>query len=200
MPNLNFEKARTALLSMDFHERVVRGAAAAMGRETTLVENARRALEGARKAAIVVIHVGVRPRPAFSTPRNKFQKRIRERLPVPPGSTPEQLTQVAEPLRPVGDEPMVHKPRINAFYGSELQALLQSRDIHTLVLMGVTTEFVVQSTARYAVDSDYRVIILEDCCAALSEEAHKASIALLDWMAEISNASEFLESLAEQIR
>jgi len=196
MPNLNLDRARTALLSMDFHERVAKGAAAAMGRETTLVDNARRVLDEARKAAITVIHVGVRPRPAFTTPRNKFQKRIRERLPMPPGATPGELTQIVEKLRPVGDEPMVHKPRINAFYGSELQSLLQARDIDTLVLMGVTTEFVVQSTARYAVDSDYRVIVLEDCCAALSEEAHKASIAVLDWMAEISNSKELLESLA----
>jgi nicotinamidase-related amidase len=33
----------------------------------------------------------------------------------------------------------------------------------------VATNFVVEPTARYAVDADYRVIVLEDCCEALSE-------------------------------
>ena len=93
------------------------------------------------------------------------------------------------------DEPEIIKPRVNAFYGSELELLLQSRDIDTLVLMGVTTEMVVESTARQAMDSDYRVIVLEDCCASSQQAYHDNSILVMDRMAEISNSQEFVQTL-----
>jgi nicotinamidase-related amidase len=35
-----------------------------------------------------------------------------------------------------------------------------------VVLMGVATEFVVEAAAKHAADADFRVIVLEDCCAA----------------------------------
>ena len=55
-----------------------------------------------------------------------------------------------------------------------------SRDIDTLVLMGVATEFVVETAVRYAADLDYRVIVLEDCCAPFSDEAHRASLHVIE--------------------
>ena len=62
-------------------------------------------------------------------------------------------------------------------------------------LAGVATNFVVESTARYAADADYRVIILEDCCAAFSDEAHACAIASLDTLVEISTSEDFLASI-----
>ena len=41
--------------------------------------------------------------------------------------------------------------------------------------MGVATEFVVEAAARHAADADFRVIVLEDCCAAFSDDAHRVS-------------------------
>jgi nicotinamidase-related amidase len=62
--------------------------------------------------------------------------------------------------------------------------------------MGIATNWVVEGTARYAADADYRVIVLEDCCAGISVEAHDFSIAnVLSTIAEVSNSQEFLASL-----
>ncbi len=193
MSNLNLDREHSALLAMDFHKRIV--AASPMTADRNLVQNAQRALNAARAASLPLIHIVIRQRPAYTSPRNKFSSRIRERVPIGSPEEAADMMSIVPELAPVGDEAVVEKPRIGAFWGSPLEALLRSRDIHTLLLTGVATEFVVESTARYAVDADYRVIILEDGCGAFSYEAHAASISILGHMAEIASVSDLTESL-----
>jgi nicotinamidase-related amidase len=45
--------------------------------------------------------------------------------------------------------------------------------IDTLVLAGVSTSGIVLSTARYAADADYRLILAEDCCTDRDDEVHR---------------------------
>jgi nicotinamidase-related amidase len=62
--------------------------------------------------------------------------------------------------------------------------------------MGIATNFVVESAARYAADADYRVIVLEDCCASISVEAHDFVVAnVFGMIAEVSTSSEFIAGL-----
>ena len=89
----------------------------------------------------------------------------------------------------------MRKPRMNAFYGSELSTLLAARDIETIAISGVSTGFVVESTARYAVDADYRVIVLEDCCAAASPEEHERALASMAPLVHILSSADFLASI-----
>jgi nicotinamidase-related amidase len=70
------------------------------------------------------------------------------------------------------DEPVVTKPRISAFEGTDLKVLLRSKDIDTLVLFGIITSGVVLSTALEAMDQDYRVLIVRDACADSDRELH----------------------------
>ena len=62
-------------------------------------------------------------------------------------------------------EPIVVKQRISPFVGTDLEMLLRANGIDTLVLAGVHTSGVVLSTVRQAVDLDYRLIVVRDCCA-----------------------------------
>ena len=57
-----------------------------------------------------------------------------------------ELLEVVDEVKPVGDEPVIRKPRMNPFYGTALESMLRSRDIDTVVLMGVATEFVVETS------------------------------------------------------
>ena len=204
MASLNLNISKTALVSMDMHARLLENTA--MAKQRNLVGAARSVLDAARKSGLTVIHVVLEPRPGFTSSRNKFFNRMAAtRAPAPsaggapgggatPAAAPPVMT-IAEPLAPAGNEAVVGKPRVSAFYGSALQALLFGKDIDTLVLMGVQTPFVVEATARYAADEDYRVIVLEDCCAAASEDAHKASIAFLDNIADVCGSADFLGSV-----
>jgi nicotinamidase-related amidase len=42
-----------------------------------------------------------------------------------------------------------------------------------MVLAGIATSGVVLSTLRHAADADYRVVVVEDCCADRDPEVHR---------------------------
>ncbi len=57
---------------------------------------------------------------------------------------------------------MVAKPRYSAFHGTDLEAILRSQGIDTLIISGTVTDVCCQSTARDAFSRDYKVIFLSD--------------------------------------
>ena len=83
---------------------------------------------------------------------------------------------IHEAVAPQEGEPVITKRSVSAFAGSDLAHLLSASGITTLLLSGVVTNFVVEGTAREAVDRGYNVFIVGDCCASLSQEAHDASL------------------------
>jgi nicotinamidase-related amidase len=88
---------------------------------------------------------------------------------------------------------VIVKPRVSAFYGTNLDAALRARKVERLVVGGVSTAWAVQSTVRDAHDRDYQVFLLEDLCAAASEAEHRASMDLLGAIAKVIR----LEDLAK---
>ncbi len=193
MANLSLDRAKTAVLSMDVQQAPARRSA--MFKERNVGQAAKTVLDGARKAGVLVIHVVIDHQPAFYSPRNKFLQRIRIPILSASGVDVAELLEIVDEVKPVGDEPVIRKPRMNPFFGTALDSMLRSRDIDTVVLMGVATEFVVEAAARHAADADFRVIVLEDCCAAFSDEAHRASLHIMDHLATVATSADFLESI-----
>ena len=98
---------------------------------------------------------------------------------------------VHESIKPMPGEDIVEKNRINAFHNTNLKQILDKANIDTLLLTGVATNYVVEATARYASDDDYRVIVLEDCCSSMNQEMHDFSINnILANIAEITTSDE----------
>jgi nicotinamidase-related amidase len=80
--------------------------------------------------------------------------------------------------------------------GTELDRLFRLKDVNTLVLTGVATQFAVEGTAREAVDRGYRVVVLEDCCASRIREVHRFSIdMILRSLCEVTTADRFIGDL-----
>lgn len=73
----------------------------------------------------------------------------------------------------------VLKHRVSPFYATGLEALLRANGIERIVCSGVSTQAVVQATVRDGHDRDYRMVLLEDCCAAHSAEEHRNSVGSL---------------------
>ena len=67
---------------------------------------------------------------------------------------------------------VVGKHRVNALYGTGLDVVLRANDIETLIILGYATSGVVLSTLRYAADLDYRLVVVEDCCADQQPDVH----------------------------
>jgi len=77
------------------------------------------------------------------------------------------------------DELVIDKPGYSAFYGTDLQQVLQQAAIETLIVCGVTTEVCVHSTVRAATDLGYRCIVVGDACAASQPELQGPALAMM---------------------
>ncbi len=79
-------------------------------------------------------------------------------------------------VKPLAGEIVVIKHRFSAFIDTELDLILRSKGIRTLILSGTTTNVCVESTARDGFMKDYYIVLLDDCSSAASEESHNSSI------------------------
>ena len=90
-----------------------------------------------------------------------------------------QNHEFAPDFAPLGNEPVVRKYRSSGFWGTNLNMLLRSNGIKTVVVGGCTTEGCVESTARDAMFNDFYVVIAEDCVASDDRAQHEASMLLM---------------------
>jgi nicotinamidase-related amidase len=82
-------------------------------------------------------------------------------------------------LEPLDGDLVVKKYRSSAFWGTNLELLLRSNGIESVVVTGCTTEGCVESTARDAMFSHY-VVIATDAVASDDRGQHDASIYLME--------------------
>jgi nicotinamidase-related amidase len=87
--------------------------------------------------------------------------------------------EFAREFAPLPQELVVRKYRSSGFWGTNLDMLLRSNGIKTVVVGGCTTEGCVESTARDAMFNDYYVVIAADCVASDDPAQHEASMLLM---------------------
>jgi ureidoacrylate peracid hydrolase len=81
-------------------------------------------------------------------------------------------------LEPAPADPRVKKITYSAFIAgsSDLDTLLRHRGIETVLITGTVTNVCCESSARDAMMLDYRVIMVSDANAALTDEEHAATL------------------------
>ncbi|MFQ5693186.1 MAG: cysteine hydrolase family protein, partial [Nitrospinota bacterium] len=79
-------------------------------------------------------------------------------------------------VRPTERDVIVTKHRFSAFQDTDLDLILRSRGVRTLILTGIATNVCVESTARDGFFRDYYVVFTSDCTATYSEEDHNATL------------------------
>jgi ureidoacrylate peracid hydrolase len=63
---------------------------------------------------------------------------------------------------------LLDKPRFGAFHGTDLELILRSGGIDTLIITGIATNVCCETTAREAAVRDFRVLFLRDGTATFS--------------------------------
>lgn len=107
-------------------------------------------------------------------------------------------------------EPIVYKHYPNAFRETNLLDLLKGSGIGRLIITGMMTHLGVDATARAAVDLGFRVILVEDACAACdlnygetiipAADVHKTFLAAFQSYGKVMRSEEVIALLAaEQI-
>ena len=83
-------------------------------------------------------------------------------------------------LAPLPDEIVVTKMTDSALTGSNLRLLLTNMGIRNVVCVGVFTDQCVSSTVRSLADESFNVVVVEDCCAAGSDELHHKELEIIN--------------------
>lgn len=88
--------------------------------------------------------------------------------------------QIISQLAPEGDEIEVIKTTDSALTGTNLRLILTNLGIKTVVCCGIFTDQCVSSTVRSLADESFSVIVVEDCCAAGSDELHHKELEIMN--------------------
>ena len=188
---LTIDRSRSAVLVMDYQAAVVTGFAAD---PEPLVKRAAEVLTHARRAGLKIIDIVVNFRPGYPevSPRNVNFNAVRQsgRFIAEAG------TEVHPAVAPQPGDITVVKHRVGAFPGTDLDMILRSNDIETVIMFGIATSGVVLSTLRHAADADYRLIVLKDCCSDRDAEVHRVlTEKVFPRQATVITAAEFLAAL-----
>jgi nicotinamidase-related amidase len=159
---------QTALLVMDMQNVIV----SRFAEKTNLLLPIQKAVEAARRNSIPVIFVRLAFSEGYpeSNPQNKAFSAISKWGGM---IISDEATQIHKSVQPGPKEPVVTKYRVSAFAGSNLEVILRSRQIETLILCGISTSGVVLSTLREAADKDYALTVLSDACLDADPEVHR---------------------------
>lgn len=104
-------------------------------------------------------------------------------------------------LTPGEDEPVVTKHRYSGFADTNLDLVLRSNGIETLVMCGCLTHVCVEATGRDAFHRDYWVTFLEDCCSTTDAytELHEATLQNMDsFYGEVTTSDELVDAIDRQ--
>lgn len=202
---LPLEPDRTALLVMDCQNAIVHPdgpIARSMGfarmvEDGATLDRIADLLGQARQAGILVVHVRIDPgrrQSARAARRGHFFAAMAERRPSPlaPGSWGAEFHELC---RPLPGETVVGKFPVGAFASSDLEDELSRNGITDLILAGVSTHMVVESTTRQASDLGYSVVVARDACMAGSRAQHEASLAVQGTFADVLGADEIADLL-----
>ena len=164
-------------------------------------------LAAARRAGVAVVYLKMAFRPDLSDAGAPDAPNWLKHLPLRPGESASSLdgrasrilirdtwnTDIVPELAPQPGDVVLYKHRFSGFYDTDLDAVLQSRSIKSLIFTGCTTSVCVESTLRDAMFRDYTCLLLADCTAkpigeGLPRSNHDASLlviqVLFGWVSE----------------
>lgn len=187
---------KSALLVLDMINDLVHEAGSvgkdgffAHAQERQVVANTAQAILQSRRMGIPVIYVIVGFSDGYPewSERSRLFRHVKDREQVLLGSW---ATEVHAALRPRSEEAIITKNRIDPFYNTNLETVLRAKDIDTLYLAGVSTEFVVLTGAMSGHDRGYQVKVLSDCVSSSDAHSHDCAMNIIKKVADVSSLAE----------
>jgi nicotinamidase-related amidase len=197
------DPATSALLVLHYQNGIVShkgvfafsGTAAQVEKHNCLEKTAA-VIAASRAAGIPVIYVNIEFRPGFpelKKPTYPLIESIQERNAFLRGSWDAGLP---DELKPEPNDIIVINFDSSAFSHTDLDAILRARGTKQLVLAGIATNWVVESTTRYGAELGYDITVLEDCCQGFTDELHDFAMKnTLPYYATIMKSADFISTL-----
>jgi len=158
-------------------------------RARRIVENTRHALDKARAAGLKVgfVRVGFSPDYREAPPNSPIFGAARRNGVFKLGTWG---TQVHPDLGQQPGDFDILKHRVSPFYSTSLEVILRAQAIQRIYCSGISTNAVVQAMVREGHDRDYEMIVLEDCCCALSAEEHEGAMKSLQRFCKVTTSTD----------
>ncbi len=108
--------------------------------------------------------------------------------------------ELVDALAPKPGDIRVHKTRYSAFFNSQLDSVLRSRGIRTIVFVGIASNVCVESTLRDAFHLEYFGVMLEDATHHLGPDfVREATIYNVEkFFGWVSTVADFRGSVGQQ--
>ena len=186
---ISLAERRIAVVTIDVHRGHLDPAVATMPLSAEKAEEVTKAnavfLRQLRAAGVPVIHVMTAYRNTAEIAGNPWWKSVagsnatrarvlEHQVAGSPGL--EIMPAVLEPT----DLLVTTKKRYDCFVATDLEHVLRSMNIDTLLLTGINTNSCVLATAVAGNVRDYAVVVVSDCVATMDEALHQAALSIVD--------------------
>ncbi|MFJ3308277.1 cysteine hydrolase [Streptomyces sp. NPDC086549] len=180
---LELDPAKTAIVLIEYQNEftsdggVLHGAVADVMQRTDMLANTVAVVDTAREAGVSIMHAPI-------TFAEGYGELTRHPYGILKGVVDGKAfvkgtwgAAIVDELTPVnGDIVIEGKRGLDTFASTNLDFVLRSKGIDTIVLGGFLTNCCVESTMRTGYEHGFRVITLTDCVAATSQEEHDNAI------------------------
>ena len=160
--------------------------------ETLVIPNIKSLLDASRAAGIHVVHVRVMNLAGDSSDTSWRYRMFG--IFVPPGHID---AEIIPELAPLPGEVVLSKTTSSVFMSTNADFVLRNMGVDTIIMTGVVTNNCVESSTRNATDVGYRVLLVDDACAAWTQEGHDYCLRHLDRnFAIVKTTQQVLEEIA----
>ena len=190
--SLNINKQSTALVVIDLQKGIASFPTAPHDSKVVITNAAKLADKFRAKGMVVfLVHV-VFSDPERLKPISDDQMQMR-------GPASKDWSEFISEMGPKEGDIIITKKQWGAFYGTDLELQLRRRGISTIVLCGVSTNYGVESTARFAYEYGFQQIFAEDATAARSPEEHDTTMNhVFKRIGRVRTTDQILEALEPQ--
>lgn len=182
--SLTINPATTALVLIEFQNEftspggVLHDAVAEVMDSTGMLDNTTALVDKAREAGVTIMHAPITFAPGYGELTRHPYGILKG---VVDGNAFVKGTwgaAIVDDLTPVAGDILIEGKRgLDTFASTNLDFILRSKGIDTIILAGFLTNCCVESTMRSGYENGYRVITLTDCTAATSTAEHENAIA-----------------------
>lgn len=200
MADFPVSRRKMALLNVDLQNLFVEGSPVAAPDGPSVVARVNRLSAACRRHGIPVVHTLHVTRPDGSNVGvlGEIIPPVKEGL-IARGNPAAALHRSLE-VDP--RDILLEKPRFGAFHGTDLELILRSRGIDSVIITGIATNVCADTTAREASARDFRVFFMSDGTATSDmlgvprEELQRATCAVLAFgFAQVLTVDEMISKL-----
>lgn len=180
---MTLDPKTTAILLIEYQNEfatkggVLHDAVAGVMEETKMLANTVNVVAAARKKGVTIMHAPITFAEGYGELTSQpygILKGVVDGKAFIQGSWGATIVDDLTPVK--GDIVIEGKRGLDTFASTNLDFILRSKGIKTLILGGFLTNCCVESTMRTAYEHGFDVITLTDCVAATSSEEHRNAI------------------------